>query len=69
MSTNNLCFEQVYEKYPKFLSETFSFFWVGGVVKFSIYLNRCVFVMILSLPPIQEGQLSISGKRVCTSTG
>ena len=26
-STHNLCFEQKYEKYQKFLSETFHFFW------------------------------------------
>ena len=39
--TNNLCFEQKYEKIYEFLSENFQFF----VVKFSIYLNRQVFVM------------------------
>ena len=45
MSTNNLCFEQKYEKYENyqvFLSEYFQFL----AVKFSIYLNRLVFVMI-----------------------
>ena len=26
-------------------------------------------MVILSLPLIQEGQLSVSGKRMCTSTG
>ena len=41
MSTNNLCFEQKYEKYQSFLSENFNFL----VVKFSVYLNRLVFVM------------------------
>ena len=41
MNTNNLCFEQKYEKYQKFLSKNFHFL----VVKFSIYLNRHVFVM------------------------
>ena len=41
MSTHNLCFEQKYEKYQNFLSEKFPF--LG--VKFSIYLNRRVFVM------------------------
>ena len=41
MSTHNLCFEQKYEKYQKILSENFHFL----VVKFSIYLNRHVFVM------------------------
>ena len=40
MSTHNLCFEQKYEKY-QFLSENFQFL----EVKFSIYLNRHVFVM------------------------
>ena len=39
MSTNNLCFEQKYENYQNFYLKTFSFL----VVKFSIYLNRCVF--------------------------
>ena len=41
MSTHNLCFEQKYEKYLSFLSENFQFL----EVKFSIYLNRRVFVM------------------------
>ena len=36
-----LCFEQKYEKYQKILSENFHFL----VVKFSVYLNRCAFVM------------------------
>ena len=37
-----LCFEQKYEKYRIFLPENFQFL----VVKFSIYLNRRVFVMV-----------------------
>ena len=41
MSTHNLCFEQKYEKYQNFLSEKFYML----VVKFSVYLNRHVFVM------------------------
>ena len=41
MSTHNLCFEQKYEQYQSFLSENFQFL----EVKFSIYLNRRVFVM------------------------
>ena len=41
-STHNLCFEQKYEKYLSFLAENFQFL----VVKFSIHLNRRVFVMI-----------------------
>ena len=44
MSTHNLCFEQKYEKYQNFLFENFHFF----VVKFSVYLNRHVFVMTYS---------------------
>ena len=42
MRTHNLCFEQKYEKYQNFLSENFP----SLVVKFSIYLNRHVFVML-----------------------
>ena len=38
---NNLCFEQKYEKYQKFLAENFHFL----VVKFSVYLNRRVFII------------------------
>ena len=41
MSTHNLCFEQKYEKYQSFLSENFQFL----EVKFSMYLNRHVFIM------------------------
>ena len=41
-STHNLCFEQKYEKISGFLSENFQFL----VVKFSIYLNRRVFIML-----------------------
>ena len=41
-STHNLCFEQTYKKYQNFLSENFHFL----VVKFSVYLNRRVFVML-----------------------
>ena len=42
MSTDNLCFQQTYEKYQIFLSENFHFF---VVVKCSVDLNRRVFVM------------------------
>ena len=45
MSTHNLCFEQKYEKYQSFSSEIFQFL----EVKFSIYLNRRVFVMSLKI--------------------
>ena len=41
MSTHNLCSEQKYEKYQNFSSENFHFL----VIKFSVYLNRRVFVM------------------------
>ena len=41
MSTHNLCFEQKYEKYQNFLSENLHFL----VMKFSVYLNRHVFIM------------------------
>ena len=53
MSTHNLCFEQKYEKYQRFLSENFQFL----EVKFSIYLNRHVFVMlgIVIQDSIQDG--------------
>ena len=44
-STHNLCFEQKYEKYRSFLPENFRFL----EVKFSIYLNRRVFVMTINL--------------------
>ena len=44
-STHNLCFEHKYEKYQCLLSENFQFL----EVKFSIYLNRRVFVMRLHL--------------------
>ena len=40
-STQNLCFEQVYDNYKNFSSESFHFL----VVKFSISLIRRVFVM------------------------
>ena len=43
MNTHNLWFEKKYEKYQNFISENFPFLFV----KFSIYLNRHVFIMIL----------------------
>ena len=45
MSTHNLCFEQKYEKYQSFYLKIFSFL----EVKFSIYLNRHVFVISRAL--------------------
>ena len=44
MSTHNLCFEQKYE--TEFLSENFHFL----MVKFSVYLNRLVYVMYIKVP-------------------
>ena len=44
-STNNLCFEQKYEKYQNFSADNFHFL----VVKFSVYLNRRVFVMNITI--------------------
>ena len=44
-NTHNLCFEQKYEKYRKFLAENFQCL----EVKFSIYLNRHVFVMSIQM--------------------
>ena len=40
-STHNLCFNQKYVKYRIILSENFHFL----VLKFSVYLNRRVFIM------------------------
>ena len=40
-STHNLCFDQMYEKYPNFYLKIFIFWWL----KCSVYLNRQVFVM------------------------
>ena len=48
MSAHNLCFEQKYEKYHSFLSESLKFL----EEKFSIYLNRLVFIMSSSLSSI-----------------
>ena len=45
-STHNLYFEQKYEKNSFFLSENFQFL----EVKFSIYLNRRVFIMTFDTP-------------------
>ena len=42
-STHNLGFRQIFGKYQSFLSENFQFL----EVKFSVYLNRRVFVMIV----------------------
>ena len=57
-STHNLCFEQKCENYQNFLSENFRF----CVIKFSVCLNRLVFVMVrfLTLPLICS--LNFSGR-------
>ena len=41
MSTLNLCFGQKFEKYQSFFTESFQFL----EAKFSLYLNRRVFLM------------------------
>ena len=43
----NLCFEQKHEKYQTFLSENFHVL----VVKFSVYLNKRVFIMFAIKTP------------------
>ena len=57
-SIHNLCFEQKYENYPKNLSENFHFF----VVKFSVYLNRYVFVMRFKMSSVEFAQRVIKVK-------
>ena len=54
MSTHTLCFEQKYRKISEFLSENFQFL----LVKLSNYLNRRVFVMVLSRSTIGSGSRS-----------
>ena len=44
-STHNRCFEQKYEEYQIFYLKIFLFL----VIKFSVYLNRHVSVMILAV--------------------
>ena len=69
-STHNLCFEQKYEKYLSFLSENFQFL----ELKFSIYLNRRVFVMkkngingywidLLDFPPYSTGEILLTCRK------
>ena len=62
-STHNLCFEKKYEKYQNFLSENFPFL----VVKFSVYLNRRVFVMqkVTQRTPSTEQQLRLIRSKHC----
>ena len=58
-STHNLCFEQKYENYQGFLSEIFQFL----EVKFSIYMNRRVFVMTAKMCRRRRGKL-LKGIRI-----
>ena len=58
MSTHNLCFEQKYENHQIFLSENSQLL----EVKFSIYLNRRVFVM-------QDIQFLYAANKNCLLTG
>ena len=60
MSTHNLCFEQKYEKKSSFLSENFPFL----VVKFSVYLNRRVFIMVFCCLTLHIPVCRISGSLV-----
>ena len=55
-STQYLCYEQKYEKYRIFLFDFFPFL----VVKFSIYLNRRVFVMGGQDQPIRNYIIRLS---------
>ena len=48
--SNNLCFEQKYENYHRFYLRNFQFL----AVKFSLYLNRRVFVMKSSFFPQRQ---------------
>ena len=58
-STHNLCFEQKYEKYQSFLSEKFQYL----EVKFSIYLNRHVFVMDVDFKGLKLSYVSSTEKQ------
>ena len=48
LSTHNLCFEQKYEKIRIFIGKLSIF-----MVKFSVYLNRCVFVIFCILTTVE----------------
>ena len=56
MSTHNLCFEQKYEKYQSFLSENFQLL----ELKFSVYLNRRVFIMAPAIQRMLERSYSVT---------
>ena len=59
-STHNLCFEQKYENYQHFSSESFQFL----VVKLSVYLNRSVFVMKWKISYILGQRPPLSAHRI-----
>ena len=61
-STHNLCFKQTYEENQNILSENFHFL----MIKFSVYLNRNIFVMAfitkLFLPRVRCSYLNLKLK-------
>ena len=62
-STHNLGFEQEYKEYQNFLSKNFPFL----VVKFSIFLNRRVFVMansLSTLPGMPKTEIGLLQRKV-----
>ena len=58
MSTYSLCFELKYDNYQNFLSKNFHFL----VIKFSMYLNRRLFVMSIYIYFSQKIGFDISCK-------
>ena len=62
-STHNLCFEQECEKYQNFLSENVPYL----VIKFSIYLNRCIFIMTEMLLKSTHNMFSWRNKKTILS--
>ena len=60
---HNICLEQKYEKYQGFYLNLFQFL----VVKFSIYLNRRVFVMAYFRNLREDNSSEISGQWICQS--
>ena len=59
---HSLCFVQKYEKYQNILSENFHFL----VVKFSVYLDRHVFVMLLFLCQLPDTLRGMSTLGECS---
>ena len=55
-STYNLYFDQKYEKYPNFYLKIFIFWWL----KFSVYVNRLVFVMLRTCTPSKDSDQSVN---------